>query len=649
MRAINWVSIFSICMLLLLSGQSSGQSTDSVLAQLKVALDTAEAKNHGQIYLDIARRYLEYQPDQDSFTHYLGLLRVHAQEFESQELLFQYNYYSGVRQYRSGDFERAMHFMDKATELSHLANDSNNIARMFYARGVIQSQMQDGRGFEENLFKALNYAEAIPNRSIQVTILIALGIEAGHQDLVDQQNKLLDDAYQYFDQVSLRSQLNLLTNLGVARLKKYDQTKDVSFLSEARRYINQGLTMANASGNKMAKAKLWVDAMYIRLLTGDNKENLYALADSLTELGEELEDPFYIQKGLANKAMALTEMGRPREALALENELIQMSEILVDPIHLRFAYQVLARAAREAGAYEKALQFNDQFLVYHDSISQADKSAAYAEVLEKYEAEKKANAILRLEQEKMELEQKALFRSAKTRQHYLVFGVGFMLLLLCTLVAYYLQQQRLIKARVIAATNEQRLLRSQMNPHFLFNALNSIKRFYVDGRVEEANDFLADFGSLLRQILEQSSKPTTTIEEELNFLELYLKLEQRRLRKKLSYEIQYDPDKFDYNDSIPSLILQPLVENSIWHGIMKSDRDGRITISIEKQNGSIRCVVQDNGIGYHSLTQNNNTGRISRGLQLIRERIKERGQLNIQSLKDSTGTFVGTEVELIFT
>jgi len=140
-------------------------------------------------------------------------------------------------------------------------------------------------------------------------------------------------------------------------------------------------------------------------------------------------------------------------------------------------------------------------------------------------------------------------------------------------------------------------LQSQMNPHFLFNSLNSINNFVLKSDVEKASDYITKFSRLIRVILNSSSSPTSTLAEELGILSLYVKLEQMRVNGGFDYivnvqeNLNLDPIK------VPPLFLQPFIENAIWHGIMKVDGDKRIELSIKKEGDKILCIIEDNGIG----------------------------------------------------
>lgn len=165
---------------------------------------------------------------------------------------------------------------------------------------------------------------------------------------------------------------------------------------------------------------------------------------------------------------------------------------------------------------------------------------------------------------------------------------------------------------------ESQALRAQMNPHFIFNSLNSIQRIYTEGNLKEANAYLSEFGQLIRKILENSGRTSISLKEEIETLELYLKLEQFRCKNKFSYTIEIDKAIDQYYLMIPSLIIQPFVENAIWHGVIPSEKQGLITISCEKIAEGIRVTVKDNGVG---IQEPKKSRHVSKGIEITEKRI----------------------------
>lgn len=172
---------------------------------------------------------------------------------------------------------------------------------------------------------------------------------------------------------------------------------------------------------------------------------------------------------------------------------------------------------------------------------------------------------------------------------------------------------------------EQMALRSQMNPHFIFNCLNSIQNFIITNDLESSNWYLSEFAHLIRQTLDNSEKSTITITNEIKYLKRYLELEMMRFGHSFSYSIDIDPEIDADMVHIPTMILQPFIENSIRHGIRyKENGGGRIDIRFQKTNEGFVCIMQDNGIGRkkaHEYKSQLHVEYQSKGMSLTAERI----------------------------
>ena len=187
------------------------------------------------------------------------------------------------------------------------------------------------------------------------------------------------------------------------------------------------------------------------------------------------------------------------------------------------------------------------------------------------------------------------------------------------------------KQKELAGINEQlaeaRLsaLQAQMNPHFVFNALNSIKRMILDGDNEKASRYLSKFALMIRMTLEHSKEVFVTLDENIEYLKAYLEMEQLRFDVSFGYSICID-DSVDTSDtSIPSMMIQPLVENAIWHGLMQSEGRKHIQIDFCHEGNKVICTVEDNGIGIRRSEKLKETQRPlhrSVGLENLRKRIR---------------------------
>lgn len=171
-------------------------------------------------------------------------------------------------------------------------------------------------------------------------------------------------------------------------------------------------------------------------------------------------------------------------------------------------------------------------------------------------------------------------------------------------------------------TLEQQALQAMMNPHFIFNVMNAIQHFMNTQDKVAANKILTGFARLIRKNMEIVSKSFISIEEELEYLTLYLQLEKNRFGDKFDFSITIDPEIDPSETMIPSMLLQPFVENAIWHGLMPKDSHGEVIISISRRDRILYITIDDNGIGYENSLKHQNHGHISKGMDLTRDRIK---------------------------
>ncbi|MBD2699914.1 histidine kinase [Spirosoma sp. BT702] len=207
------------------------------------------------------------------------------------------------------------------------------------------------------------------------------------------------------------------------------------------------------------------------------------------------------------------------------------------------------------------------------------------------------------------------------------------------------------------AETENKLLRAQINPHFLFNSLNSIQRFILSKEPLIASDYLGKFANLMRFNLDQSRSATTLLQREIEMLTVYLQLESLRFNGRFTYCIDVAPDLNTYAVSIPGMMLQPFVENAIWHGVMHKPDNGHICINFTQLTVSrLRCTVEDNGVGRKRSAELESVNRIrhrSAGLSLTTERLALLNEdhyvgnpLVIDDLYQNDGTSAGTRVTI---
>jgi LytS/YehU family sensor histidine kinase len=211
------------------------------------------------------------------------------------------------------------------------------------------------------------------------------------------------------------------------------------------------------------------------------------------------------------------------------------------------------------------------------------------------------------------------------------------------------------------AESELKALRAQMNPHFMFNTLNAIQEIVLTGEDEKSRIYFADFAKMMRMILMNSTEKLITLEKEIAFIQLYLKFEKIRFQNKFQLKFDIDPNLETHSIRLPGMLLQPLIENAINHGLLHKIGEGLLHIRFfEKRINNINylyCVIQDNGVGYkksEELNQWKKTEHRSFSSSISEDRInilnslygKEKFRLKHTDLNEIENQ-TGTKVELI--
>ncbi|MEO8066971.1 MAG: histidine kinase [Flavobacteriales bacterium] len=217
-------------------------------------------------------------------------------------------------------------------------------------------------------------------------------------------------------------------------------------------------------------------------------------------------------------------------------------------------------------------------------------------------------------------------------------------------------QRDAAELRSKASEFELKALRAQMNPHFIFNALNSISGYVQAHKSDLAADFLTKFARLMRLVLENSHHAEVPLEKDLEALRLYMELECARLDGKFSYAIQLDPAIDQGNTLVPPLILQPFVENAIWHGISPKEGSGHINVHVRCEQARLVMTVEDDGVGRKEKPiargLNSGTSKSSLGTAITRDRLAKHGEQHggvagFEYMPTEQGTLVRVELPLV--
>jgi LytS/YehU family sensor histidine kinase len=201
---------------------------------------------------------------------------------------------------------------------------------------------------------------------------------------------------------------------------------------------------------------------------------------------------------------------------------------------------------------------------------------------------------------------------------------------------------------------EAKALRAQMNPHFIFNSLNSIKSLIQQNENVKSVSYLTTFSKLIRTLLNNADKKEISLYDEIETCKLYLQLEAMRFDTKFSYAVDIDNDIDLKSIHVPALIIQPFIENAIWHGIVPRNSGGKVSLHVLRKDGIIEVVIDDDGIGRETSQQNKSASGLahqSKGVNLTQARLElnnllqqRQAELEVIDKKDEKGMATGTTV-----
>ncbi|WP_445733531.1 histidine kinase [Mariniflexile sp.] len=399
---------------------------------------------------------------------------------------------------------------------------------------------------------------------------------------------------------------------------------------KAEGFFDQSLKLANSQNKKRAVEEK------IKIADFKNETNNYSseiqlrkeVLKQINEIQKDSvfnnESPLTPQKQNYKIGNAYASQRDYVNAIPYLKKSIEEADTKEDLIVQKDATRKLSEVYRDAGEFDKALIAYQSYVDLVDKLySKKEQEISQAARFSK-DIVAKQNRILSLESDRALSESKyELNLEQAKRQKLIIYSliVGVILLLVAGFLMFkYIKQQRL--ANNLLALKS---LRSQMNPHFIFNALNSVNSFIASNDERTANKYLTDFSLLMRAVLENSEEDFIPLEKEIALLELYTKLEHFRFQDKFDYTITID-ENIHLNDFvIPPMLLQPYIENAVWHGLRYKKSKGRLEIVISQTSPEeIKITIIDDGIGREkskALKTENQKKQNPKGMGNIKKRV----------------------------
>ena len=465
--------------------------------------------------------------------------------------------------------------------------------------------------------EALTLAETVENPSLGLRRSIAVSLNSmGNIYLLLKQYDLAIERFKKSQEIerSINNTLGLAINYQNIGYAKEAQGKR----TEALNYFQKSLDINNKINNTFGKIICNSSIANIYIKQNKPKKAIDLISINLIS-AKKLGNKKYLANEYLNLGWSQSKLNLFSEAEKNLNQGLNIAKKYNLSSSLSYAYSHLSELHQKKNDYKTALKYYQLSDEFEKKISNERTIQYVNDLIIKYDSERQNNQIKNLAKQN-EISKLQLI---KNRNIWIITFVS-LVLLLATL--YFLYRQRLLEKQKRILTLEQDVLRTQMNPHFIFNALNSIKHYIINNEQKNAVHYLNKFSKLVRKILESSSVKEVSIQEELETMDLYMNIENIRFSNEINYDVNVDTDLDLSTIKVPPLVLQPFLENALWHGLSSKKGNKNITLSVFKPSSDfIQIDIEDNGIGRKAsakIKSNKVINRKSIGIELTKERLK---------------------------
>ncbi|OUS02741.1 hypothetical protein A9Q86_02710 [Flavobacteriales bacterium 33_180_T64] len=590
----------------------------------------------------------------------------------------------------------AMNAYNKVIEIQTELKNWNDIGRVTYNKGLLYFGQSNYEKANICNYKAYEIFEREKDSFLMAVVLNSIGINQMYSSLypeaIDTYLKA-SSIYELTNKTNTIRHAEILTNIGIlyTRLKKYDLALNYYTKSlDINKTLNADYAIANLQTN--------IGNLYDDIEQPNKAIEYYK--NSL-DIMKRIKNKYGIASALANTGITYISLKDYEKALTYLNETKALFEELDNTNNLAIVHQNIGtvylesaeQSANKKGKLIKAKMNFEKALAYSKEINSivreasalenlalvnyklndyksayinqneantlkerflsSEKKEEIAKLEAKYEYEKKETALNAIHDKEQAIKEAEIARHKLIKNTSIAGGTSLIILSIIGFFLYKRKQEAKAKAKeaqfnLKVSDTELKALRTQMNPHFIFNSLNSINAYIAKNDIENATNYLTKFSKLMREILEKSTQKEITINEDIQILKTYMDIENKRSNNSFNYTITIDNSIDPENTLIPPMILQPFVENSIIHGLRTIEKNGHIHITYNKQDNMMICSVEDNGIGrVKSSEAKEISNKRSLGVSITKSRIEI-----LNKIKNTKGDFNiidqpnGTKVEV---
>ncbi|MCD6355032.1 MAG: histidine kinase [Prolixibacteraceae bacterium] len=491
-----------------------------------------------------------------------------------------------------GDYVQATKNALRAVKIAEEKDDYESLAYFLQKTGEIYKTAGENKKWEEYVQRA--YRLVLRKECSNIKAIAAIYNDLGG---IAETHQQYDQALSYYDTLS-----------EIGRKNDYDNAIRVALSNSATIFKNQG-DFKKALNTAVEASRHTSQLVYQQIYDDNLLSELYLATKDLSKASR------FAKQALGNSA--------------IENYPDEKSRTL----------KILYQIEKKRGNSQKALEYFEQFKQLSDALRNKEVRTKIADLEMAYQTEKKEHQI-----ETLTAENK--LKNQRLRIGIFLLTILFVLILLILYILYIRKQQAELKQNDL----QQQVLRTQMNPHFIFNVLGSIQNFMQNNDTKKAGFYLSQFASLIRATLENSTLEAISLSDELEMLRDYLELEKMRMPNRFNFQIITAEELESDFIFIPPMLLQPFIENAIKHGFNGLKIPGLITIEVSDKKEWVEFIIEDNGCGLSNKKERASNHRsMAMGIfekrrKLIQQKHKKDFNFEIQNLSDINTNVSGVRI-----
>lgn len=621
-----------------------------VSPEVEAVNETGTITPDSLVVAQLIQKSLEsYNPKLNNLNEYDSFLKEAEELAINKQLKYQlFNIYNiiGKRFRNKSLYAKAMSFHENALEIAEELQDPFLLSEIYNQMGTVYRRVDENSKALDMHMQSLTIAE---NNKDSFHISTAIN---GIGNVSFNLNRNLA-AIEYFHRsLDLSKKMNNLLGMAINTNNIGDAYQKLNNPDSALYYHFESLEYNSRINSKVGQAicynsigRVYTNKKQYRLAL----EYLFKALEANTESG----DMMNVAISYSNIGKTYLDDDHPDASILYLNKALRSARQIGSKYTAEEAAYNLSQAYEKKGQIKKALEYHKISTAYRDSTIN-EKNIFHMTMAEDNYLENTRK--LKVE----ELSKQTLLQKNKIdKQKYhimIVIIVAIVVFIITLLFAFQIR----LRNRYKTLKFQQRLLRTQMNPHFIFNALSAIQVFILENDMTKSSRFLSDFSKLMRQVLRSSNYEYISIREEIEIIQYYLTLQQLRFSPPFEYELIIDDELKKSNAKVPPMLIQPFIENSIEHGIKPIGSGGHIKIQFKRGGYGIIIEVEDNGIGIDYTKNINKTGKShdSMALKITQERLdiikkdtKKKTVLEIYDKRsrgiESQGTVAHIEIPVI--